>query len=77
MEFYNLVSEEMFLLTLKNGTTHSELMGENFIGFKFIGENSKYWNTLLKNTYPDGFVLTDKVLSDNNITYSSYDSSKW
>lgn len=77
MVLLELKSEEMFLKTLKNGSSVCQLMGDNFIGFKFIGEGADYWNTLLSNTYPEGFVLTSDILVKNEISFVPYDNTKW
>lgn len=49
------------------------LMGDNFIGFKFIGNNSDFYNTKLNKLVRKN-QLNEKWLSNRNINFLEYNS---
>lgn len=77
MKILELRSEKMFILTLQIGTCNESLMGDDFIGYKFIGEESNYWNTLLSNTCPNDLIVTKQLLYDNDIQFIDYNPKIW
>ncbi len=38
-------------------------MGDDFIGYKFIGEESLFWNSLLQEKHNQGFNISDVMNS--------------
>jgi hypothetical protein len=58
-----------------------KIMGDNYIGFKFIGAGSLFWNDLLLHLYDEGAdisdVMNEQWLSVNGIHYFAYDTLKW
>ena len=53
------------------------IMGDSFIGYKFIGERSLFWNNLLRESCPDDLFVNDKFIHDNNINTIPYDFELW
>jgi hypothetical protein len=57
-----------------------EIMGDDFIGYKFVGEDSDFWNNLLLQICDFEEIrgiMNSESLKKNNISFSDYDSNKW
>lgn len=56
-----------------------KLMGDDFIGYKFVGEKAQYWNELMLKIYneDEDTTLTYSKLKLNDITPLEYDSIIW
>lgn len=59
----------------------AQVMGDDFIGYKFVGTKSEFWNGVLyfmhENGEDIGRYLNTTWLNENNITYLNYDSNVW
>lgn len=57
------------------------LMGDDFIGYKFVGKNNDFWNSILfelRNNGRDvGEILNSEWLKENGIEYMEHDSNVW
>lgn len=57
------------------------IMGDDFIGYKFVGKNSEFWNSLLELLYDKGENIADTLNSEwlkgNGIKYLEYNSEVW
>lgn len=57
------------------------LMGDDFIGFKFVGEDAGFYNKLLVEAYQEGqevlMFMNSKWLNENKIPYVEYESNIW
>lgn len=76
------MSKPSVLEIVKKGVESGvKLMGDDFIGFKFIGEESDFWNGLLLKCYElgedIGSVLNMEYLDKEGIEYLEYDSAKF
>lgn len=58
-----------------------QLMGDDFIGYKFVKGNSIFWNSLIYNLYQNDHdvanILNKAWLLQNNIETLEYDSNVW
>jgi|GEM_PF-6083754 len=58
-----------------------EIMGDDFIGFKFIGEEALFWNSLLQEKHNQGIdvsvVMNSSWLKSNGIPYVEHSSDIW
>ncbi|MCA1025723.1 hypothetical protein LCM23_06435 [Cytobacillus kochii] len=58
-----------------------QLMGDDFIGFKFIKGNSVFWNSLLNNLHSQGEnvaeILNSEWLRKNEIPVVEFDHMVW
>jgi hypothetical protein len=67
---------------IKNGVNYGiEIMGDDFIGYKFVGENSEFWNSILLELHNNGKELAEILnsvwLKANNVPYLEHDSVMW
>lgn len=56
------------------------LMGDDMIGFKYIGKDGELWNTLLQELEAEDYTMEElnmKWLKENDIPFSEYDNKKW
>lgn len=56
------------------------LMGDDMVGFKYIGEGGEFWNTLLQELENEDYMLEElnmEWLKENDIPFSEYDNKKW
>lgn len=57
-----------------------ELMGDDFIGYKFIGEDSDFWNEIINKLCNHDEISNDinkSNLIENNISFSDFNSKRW
>lgn len=67
---------------LKAGTKQSELMGDDFIGFKFVGSNADFWNAAILSRYEENpeeviDMMNATALSENGFEFVDYDGEVW
>jgi len=79
MNIKELMVEDILEVATK--TYGVEIMGDDFIGFKFIGESSVFWNSLLQEKHDQGFDVPSRLnsewLNSNGIPYVEYLSEVW
>lgn len=78
MKSMGLTTEKIVRVALMYG---EHLMGEDFVGYKFVMGNSIFWNSLLQYMYNKGEnvseILNSDWLSKNNIEVLEHDSRIW
>lgn len=69
------------LLIIKMATKYNiELMGDDFIGYKFVGEDANFWNDIISRLCDYDEIrdnINKKNLLKNNISFSDYDNKRW
>jgi hypothetical protein len=58
----------------------ASLMGDDMVGFKYIGKDAEFWNTLLQELEAEDYMLEElnmEWLKENDIPFSEYDNKKW
>jgi hypothetical protein len=56
------------------------LMGDDMVGFKYIGKDGEFWNKLLKELEDEDYTLEElnmTWLKENDIPFADYDNTKW
>ncbi|NUJ19450.1 hypothetical protein FKN04_23245 [Bacillus glycinifermentans] len=78
MKTIEITPESVVQEAIKNG---QKIMGDGFIGYKFVYEGSTFWNSLLKMLFDQGYdvskILSTEWLTSNEIEAIPYDSKIW
>ncbi|MFK3936554.1 hypothetical protein ACI2JA_03430 [Alkalihalobacillus sp. NPDC078783] len=56
-------------------------MGDNYLGFKYVGDHHEFWNKLLFGLYAQGEqtgdILNEDWLTSNKIDILDFDNEIW
>jgi hypothetical protein len=74
----NITAEDV----VKHGVGYgTKLMGDDFIGYKFVGDKSEFWNGILMELHNNGHdvasVLNSAWLKENDIAVLEHDNDVW